>query len=245
MFVIRLPNGNLMVPQTATGHDGRILGDVYVEIGPQDADYSRLAEQALTPEEVEQRRDRWRQDDEALRQEFLSSRGLTASTRGRTPPKAKIPEPADPQAIREPGAEPEPSKETQGAEPERPGKPKEPPPSLLEPPDPKEPPTYRRDRGWSHPPRHGQAAGWPCGDSSLSPRSRARTSDSRNLRCPPGVRILVIRPEAAHRVTVFGSTRNSAATSPGVRRRSLLPSTFTLLRLSASSLWSNVPLVWR
>ena len=50
---------------------GRILGDVYVEIGPQDADYARLAEQALTPEEVEQRRDRWRQDDEALRQEFL------------------------------------------------------------------------------------------------------------------------------------------------------------------------------
>ena len=71
MFVIRLPNGNLMGPQTATGNDGRILGDVYVEIGPQDADYSRLAGQALTPEEVERRRDRWRQDDEALRQEFL------------------------------------------------------------------------------------------------------------------------------------------------------------------------------
>ena len=34
MFVIRLPNGNLMVPQTATGNDGRVLGDVYVEIGP-------------------------------------------------------------------------------------------------------------------------------------------------------------------------------------------------------------------
>ena len=71
MFVIRLPNGNLRVPQSAIGHDGRILGDVYVEIGPQDADYSRLAEQALTPEEVQQRRERWRQDDEALRQEFL------------------------------------------------------------------------------------------------------------------------------------------------------------------------------
>jgi len=71
MFVIRLPNGNLRVPQSAIGHDGRILGDVYVEIGPQDADYARLAAQALTPEEVEQRRDRWRQDDEALRQEFL------------------------------------------------------------------------------------------------------------------------------------------------------------------------------
>jgi hypothetical protein len=42
-----------------------------VEIGPQDADYSRLAAQALTPEEAERRRDRWREDDEALRQEFL------------------------------------------------------------------------------------------------------------------------------------------------------------------------------
>jgi hypothetical protein len=71
MFVIRLPNGNLKVPQSAIGHDGRVLGDVYVEIGPQDADYSRLAAQALTPEEAEQRRDRWRQEDEALRQEFL------------------------------------------------------------------------------------------------------------------------------------------------------------------------------
>jgi len=71
MFVIRLPNGNLMVPQSATAHDGRILGDVYVEIGPQDADYARLAAQALTPEEAEQRRERWRQDDEALRREFL------------------------------------------------------------------------------------------------------------------------------------------------------------------------------
>ena len=71
MFVIRLPNGNLKVPQTATGHDGRIIGDVYVEIGPQDADYARLAAQALTAEEVAQRRERWRQDDEALRQEFL------------------------------------------------------------------------------------------------------------------------------------------------------------------------------
>jgi post-segregation antitoxin (ccd killing protein) len=71
MFVIRLPNGNLRVPQSAIAHDGRVLGEVYVEIGPQDADYSRLAAQALTPEEVAQRRDRWRAEDEALRQEFL------------------------------------------------------------------------------------------------------------------------------------------------------------------------------
>jgi len=71
MFVIRLPNGNLRVPQTAIGNEGRMLGDAYVEIGPQDADYARLAAQAITPEEAEQRRDRWRRDDEALRQEFL------------------------------------------------------------------------------------------------------------------------------------------------------------------------------
>ena len=71
MFVIRLPNGNLKVPQTAIGHDGRVIGDAYVEIGPQDADYSRLAAQALTPEEAERRRVRWQAEDEALRQEFL------------------------------------------------------------------------------------------------------------------------------------------------------------------------------
>ncbi len=53
--------------------------------------------------------------------------------------------------------------------------------------------------------------------------------------------MLVMRPEAAHRVTVFGSTRNSAATSPGVSRRSLLPSTFSPLRLSPSSLWFRYP----
>ena len=71
MFVIRLPNGNLQVPQSALGDGGRVLGDVYVEIGPQDADYPRLAAQALTPEEAAQSRDRWRAEDEALRQEFL------------------------------------------------------------------------------------------------------------------------------------------------------------------------------
>jgi hypothetical protein len=80
MFVIRLPNGNLRVPQSAIGSDGRVIGDVYVEIGPQDADYARLAEQALTPEEAERRRDRWRQEDEALRQEFLEYAKLNSDS---------------------------------------------------------------------------------------------------------------------------------------------------------------------
>ena len=71
MFIIRLPNGNLQVPQTAvhTG-DGRLIGDVYVEIGPEDTEYARLAEQALTPDEVEQRKDQWRAGDAALLREF-------------------------------------------------------------------------------------------------------------------------------------------------------------------------------
>jgi hypothetical protein len=51
--------------------------------------------------------------------------------------------------------------------------------------------------------------------------------------------MLVMRPEAAQRVTVFGSTRNRAATSPGVSRRSLLPSKFSPLRLYASCLRSS------
>ena len=71
MFVIRLPNGNLQVPQTAvhTG-DGRLIGDVYVKIGPEDTEYARLAEQALTPDEVEERKDQWRVGDAALLREF-------------------------------------------------------------------------------------------------------------------------------------------------------------------------------
>jgi hypothetical protein len=71
MFVIRLPNGNLQVPQTAvhTG-DGRVIGDVYVEIGPEDTDYARLAEHALTPDQVAERKQRWRAGDAALLREF-------------------------------------------------------------------------------------------------------------------------------------------------------------------------------
>jgi hypothetical protein len=71
MFVIRLPNGNLQVPETAIGKDGRVIGDAYVEIGPEDTDYARLAEQAMTPEEAEQRRQEWRAGDAALHREFL------------------------------------------------------------------------------------------------------------------------------------------------------------------------------
>jgi hypothetical protein len=71
MFVIRLANGNLLVPDSAMSGDGKMLGDAYVEIGPEDVAYERLAAQAVTQEEYEQRRREWREGDEQLRREFL------------------------------------------------------------------------------------------------------------------------------------------------------------------------------
>lgn len=71
MYVIRLPNGNLLVPESATGGDGRYSGDAYVEIGPADADYERLAASALTQEEADERVRQWREGDESLRRQFF------------------------------------------------------------------------------------------------------------------------------------------------------------------------------
>jgi hypothetical protein len=71
MLVIRLDSGNLLVPEYAATTDDRVFGDAYVEIGPDHADYARLAEHAITPEEDSVRRQRWRDGDEALRAEFL------------------------------------------------------------------------------------------------------------------------------------------------------------------------------
>jgi hypothetical protein len=71
MYVIRLPNGNLLVPEWATAHDGGLVGDAYVEIGPADADYERLARTAMTQEEMDERSRRWREGDEQLRRQFL------------------------------------------------------------------------------------------------------------------------------------------------------------------------------
>jgi hypothetical protein len=71
MYVIRLPNGNLLVPESATSDNGTLISDAYVEIGPDDTDYARLAEQALTQEEFDERRRLWQDGDESLRREFL------------------------------------------------------------------------------------------------------------------------------------------------------------------------------
>ena len=71
MYVIRLPNGNLLVPESATARDDRLVGDAYVEVSPADADYERFAGSALTQDEVDERRQRWREGDEPLRRQFL------------------------------------------------------------------------------------------------------------------------------------------------------------------------------
>ena len=70
MFVIKLANGNLMAPESALDHDGQVVGDAYVEISPKDPEYSRLAGQAVTEAELDVRRQRWQDDDEALRLQF-------------------------------------------------------------------------------------------------------------------------------------------------------------------------------
>jgi hypothetical protein len=71
MYVIRLPNGNLLVPESATGSGGGLISDAYVEISPDDSAYSRLAAGALTQQEIDERATRWREGDEQLRRQFL------------------------------------------------------------------------------------------------------------------------------------------------------------------------------
>lgn len=85
MFVIKLPNGNLMAPESAVDANGQVVGDAYVEVSPADPEYARLAEQALSEQEVEDRKRRWRDGDEALRREFeeyLISRGQDDTGQG-------------------------------------------------------------------------------------------------------------------------------------------------------------------
>jgi len=79
MYVIKLPNGNLLVPESATATlngdgqagGGSYISAVYVEIGPDDADYERFAAQAISQEESDERRKRWQEGDEPLRRQFL------------------------------------------------------------------------------------------------------------------------------------------------------------------------------
>jgi hypothetical protein len=71
MQVIRLENGNLLVPEYATSDDGRVMSDAYVEVSPADADYERLAADAVSQQDADEQRRRWRAGDESLRGQFL------------------------------------------------------------------------------------------------------------------------------------------------------------------------------
>ena len=71
MMVIRLASGNLLVPEFVIAENGGLLSDAYVEIGPDHADYARLAAEAITEQEDHARRRRWQDGDESLRAEFL------------------------------------------------------------------------------------------------------------------------------------------------------------------------------
>ena len=67
MFVIRLPNGNLMAPESAMDRDSRVVGDAYVEVAPADLEYARLARQAGSEQAADDRHRRRRAGDEARR----------------------------------------------------------------------------------------------------------------------------------------------------------------------------------
>ncbi|GAA3443625.1 hypothetical protein [Planomonospora venezuelensis] len=72
MYVIRLADGTLRVPQSLSSDDGRLIGNAYVEVSPGDPDYDRWLPEALTEEELAERRRRWREDNDELEREFLA-----------------------------------------------------------------------------------------------------------------------------------------------------------------------------
>ena len=91
MDVIQLPNGNLLVPESALADGGQLIGDGYVEIGPADAEYERLAARALTEDQLEERRRWWQDGDEELQRQFAEYR----ASLGVAPGPVKRPGPAD------------------------------------------------------------------------------------------------------------------------------------------------------
>ncbi|MBG0827353.1 hypothetical protein HS041_06200 [Planomonospora sp. ID67723] len=72
MYVIRLADGTLRVPQSLSSDDGRLIGNAYVEISPGDPEYDRWLPESLTEEEMAERRRRWHDDNDELEREFLA-----------------------------------------------------------------------------------------------------------------------------------------------------------------------------
>ncbi|MFG1696990.1 hypothetical protein [Nonomuraea sp. NPDC049309] len=72
MYVIRLADGTLRVPQSLTSQDGRLIGNAYVEVQPGDPEYEQWLAESLTEEEAELRRRRWAEENDELEREFLA-----------------------------------------------------------------------------------------------------------------------------------------------------------------------------
>lgn len=72
MYVIRLADGTLRVPQTLASDDGRLIGNAYVEIAPGDPEYERWSAEAVSEEELATMRRRWREENDELEAAFLA-----------------------------------------------------------------------------------------------------------------------------------------------------------------------------
>ncbi|NRQ31441.1 hypothetical protein HII36_06245 [Nonomuraea sp. NN258] len=72
MYVIRLADGTLRVPQSLSSEDGRLIGNAYVELQPGDPDYEQWLGESLTEDEVAERRRRWAAENDELEREFLA-----------------------------------------------------------------------------------------------------------------------------------------------------------------------------
>jgi len=80
MFVIRLADGTLRVPQSLTSQDGRLIGNAYVEVQPGDPEYEQWLAESLTEEEAELRRRRWAEENDELEREFLAYKARQEDT---------------------------------------------------------------------------------------------------------------------------------------------------------------------
>ncbi|MDA0633163.1 hypothetical protein OUY22_07000 [Nonomuraea sp. MCN248] len=72
MYVIRLADGTLRVPRSLASEDRRLIGNGYVEVGPDDPEYVRWLPESVTEEEAAERRRRWVEENDALEREFLA-----------------------------------------------------------------------------------------------------------------------------------------------------------------------------
>lgn len=72
MYVVRLADGTLRVPQTLSSDDGRLIGNAYVDLVPGDPDYERWLPEALTEQEIVDRQRRWQEANDEMEREFLA-----------------------------------------------------------------------------------------------------------------------------------------------------------------------------